>query len=130
MIGHPFLFLAAGALAAGGGLLSLRDGDGDAAPPPPMTGAALFQAKGCATCHTGPDTTSPVGAGPSLAAAPSWAGSRIEGVAAEDYLRQSIVAPQVFRSPFAAAGSEMPTLALGPDELDALVAYLLAEPPG
>ncbi len=128
MIGRrPFVLLAAGALAAGAGLLTARAGDGDAARPA-MSGAALFQAKGCAACHDGPDSTSPVGVGPSLADAPDWAGTRIEDVAPDEYIRQSIVAPQAFRSPFAAPGAEMPTLALGPDELDALVTYLLAAP--
>ncbi len=127
MIGRPFVLLAAGTLAAGAGLLTLRAGDGDTAPPA-MSGAALFHAKGCAMCHTGPDSTSPFGVGPSLAEAPSWADARIEDVAADDYIRQSIVAPQAFRSPFAAPGAEMPTLALGPDELDAVVTYLLAAP--
>ena len=128
MIGRPVLFLATGALCAGAGLLTLRDDTGEAASPG-ADGAALFQAKGCAACHTGPDSTSPVGAGPELVDLAAVAGTRIDGVSAEEYVRQSIVAPQSFTSP-AAGGSRlvMPTLPVAPEELDALVAYLLADP--
>ena len=130
MIGRPLLLLAAGAVVAGAGLLTLRDEPGTAAPVG-VDGAALFRAKGCATCHDGPDGTAPVGVGPPLDDVASWAGGRIAGTSADDYVRQSIVAPQAFTSPAAYdTYAEMPALPVGPDELDALVAYLLADPAG
>ena len=117
--------LAAGALAAGGGLLTISSGDAadTVAPPPAQDGAALFRAKGCATCHTGPDSTSDVGVGPELDDLAVTAADRVPGGAIDDYVRRSILDPQAF----IAAGSYtgMPTLAVTPEELDALVAYLL-----
>jgi mono/diheme cytochrome c family protein len=130
VIGRPLLLLAAGAVTAGAGLLTVRDG-ADGAAPVGVDGAALFQAKGCAACHDGPDGRSPVGIGPPLDDVSAWAADRIAGTSAGDYVRQSIVAPQAFRSPAAHdGGAEMPALAVGPDELDALVAYLLDDPAG
>lgn len=98
-------------------------------------GAVLFHSKGCASCHRGPDSESPMGVGyPSLAAVPSWAGDRREGMSAEQYLVESIAAPDAFISPAFSGGvgpgTSMPQLALTSAEIDALVAYLLAEPAG
>lgn len=57
-------------------------------------GAQLFLAKGCSSCHTGPDTTASIGAGfPSLAEAPTWAADRRANLSAEDYLTESIESP-------------------------------------
>jgi len=98
----------------------------------PPDGAQLFTAKGCASCHMGPDsTTRPVVDFPSLIDAGGWAGERIEGVAARDYLVQSIAAPSAFTAPgfdggFGPAGG-MPDLLLTSEEIDALVDYLLAD---
>lgn len=125
MIARPLGLLAAGALVAGGGLLTLGDDTTvGTAPPTMMDGAAVFRAKGCATCHTGPDSTSDFGVAPALDDLAVTAADRVPGLAPEDYVRQSILDPQSF----VVQGSyaEMPTLALAPEELDALVAYLLA----
>ena len=62
-------------------------------------GAALFVAKGCSSCHEGPANRSLTGVGPSLVAAATWAGERIAGVAAADYLEQSMRSPSAFISP-------------------------------
>ena len=89
-----------------------------------VDGAALFQLKGCAQCHDGPRSTSSADVGPPLVDAASWAGSRRDEMSAEAYLRESILAPGAFAA--AAPGSfGMPTLALRPDEVDRLVAYLM-----
>ena len=48
-------------------------------PPSSGDGAQLFRAKGCATCHDGPDSTAQFVDFPSLANAPSWAGDRRSG---------------------------------------------------
>jgi mono/diheme cytochrome c family protein len=95
-----------------------------------LDGASLFTAKGCASCHDGPDGTSMVGVGPSLADAPSWAGQRIDGVSAEDYLEQSMRSPSAFISPeyrpIGGPNDGMPLLQLSDREIAALVDYLLA----
>ena len=113
-----------------------RDGDGtDAAgvttaAGPALDGASLFLAKGCASCHTGPDSTSMYSAFPNLANARSWAGERVPGMSAEDYVAQSIRDPIAVISPqFSPDGGPttgMPTLALSDAEVTALVEYLLA----
>jgi hypothetical protein len=96
---------------------------------PAVDGAALFGLKGCATCHDGPDSTSFVDAGPSLAAASSWAGDRIEGASAHEYLKQSMRNPSAFISPAyrpnGGPTDDMPLLQLSDDEIDTLVGYLL-----
>jgi mono/diheme cytochrome c family protein len=94
-----------------------------------LDGASLFRAKGCATCHDGPTGPSLTGVGPSLADAPSWAGDRIDGVSAQDYLEQSVRSPSAFISPeYRSSGGPsvgMPLLQLSDDEIDRLVDYLL-----
>jgi mono/diheme cytochrome c family protein len=94
-----------------------------------LDGASLFQVKGCATCHVGPDT-SPIGeVGPSLVDVSSWAGERVEGLSAEDYVEQSMRDPAAFISPaYRPTGGPdagMPVLQLSDDEIDDLVEYLL-----
>lgn len=99
------------------------------AAPRMLDGAQLFRSKGCATCHTGPDSPAVFEAAPSLADAPSWAGSREPGVSATDYLAESVLAPSTFISPVFRDGggpvSGMPDLGLSPEEVDALIDYLL-----
>ena len=94
-------------------------------------GAQLFVAKGCSSCHTGPDTTASIGAGfPSLTEAPTWAADRRANLSAEDYLTESIAAPSVFIAPGFQPGHSgpttgMPQLRLTSNEIEALVEYLL-----
>lgn len=92
---------------------------------PTLDGHALFVAKGCSSCHVGPDSTSPTGAGPPLADAAEWAGTRRPGVGAETYLAESMRDPGRFVSPVLVGTAEMPRLALTDDEIDRLVGYLL-----
>lgn len=80
---------------------------------------------GCITCHSlDPDTRL---VGPSIAGVAARAGSRVPGLRAEDYLRQSIVEPSAFvvdgfeDGKMPADWEEM----LSPEEVEALVAYLL-----
>lgn len=94
-----------------------------------LDGATLFQAKGCATCHTGPTSTASMGEFPSLADAASWAGRRRMGASAAEYLDESIREPWAFISPeFHESGptTAMPQLGLSEAERDAVVAFLLA----
>lgn len=101
-----------------------------------LDGGQLFRVKGCATCHDGPTSASPTGAGPSLAAAPSWAGERVDDMSAEDYIAQSMRTPTAFISPAYGGSSggpgagQMPLLQLTDSEIDAIVAYLLASSDG
>jgi len=101
-----------------------------------LDGGQLFRLKGCAGCHAGPASEPVVGAGPSLADAPSWAGDRVAGMSAEEYLSQSMRTPTAFISP-AYSGSlggpgagQMPLLQLADDEIDAIVTFLLASSDG
>jgi cytochrome c oxidase subunit II len=91
--------------------------------------AELFQAKGCATCHTGPGSTSTFGSFPSLVDAAGWAGERRPGMAAAEYLAESIRNPSAFISPaFVPSGgptTAMPDLGLTEAEIAALVGHLL-----
>ncbi len=91
-----------------------------------LDGASLFTTKGCTACHDGPDGASLTDTGPSLAAAPAWAGERVEGMSAEEYIEMSMRNPSAFISPRAMPGVSMPVLQLSDDEIEALVDYLLA----
>lgn len=97
-----------------------------------LDGAELFQAKGCAACHAGPDSTASLGSQfPSLAGASSWAGDRRPNLTASAYLSESIREPWAFVSPeFSPGGggptAAMPALELSDAEVDAIVEYLLA----
>lgn len=98
-------------------------GSDDAVP----RGAELFVAHGCASCHS--LDASEIGVGPPLAGAGSWAGDRRPGLAADEYLQESIRDPAAFISPLPHSGSPggggMPNLNVSDDEIDALVAFLL-----
>jgi mono/diheme cytochrome c family protein len=84
------------------------------------SGRSLFRAKGCAACHVD------VQAGPDLTNLAARAGKTKPGLDAEQYIRESIVAPAAFRPTTAAhSSSQMPTLPIDAAELDALTAYLL-----
>lgn len=94
-----------------------------------LDGESLFRTKGCATCHDGPDSNSMTGVGPQLSDAVAWAGDRVDGLNAEEYLAQSMRSPSAFISPeyrsSGGPGDSMPLLQLSDDEVDALVDYLL-----
>lgn len=102
-------------------------GSSNGTPAPSVSGATLFQAKGCAGCHAGPDSEPDHTNVPSLADAGAWAGTRREGLDARAYIAESIRTPGVFVSPaFRRDGpSPMPDLGLSDREIDALVDYLL-----
>jgi hypothetical protein len=100
------------------------------------SGAQLFVAKGCSSCHRGP-AGSPSSAfgtfGPSLAAANTWAGERRDGMSAEEYLAESMRNPSAFISPAWTGGgggptTGMPQLSLSDEEIASLVDYLLDDP--
>ena len=116
--------VALGAAAFG---WSSQPGAADA-PAPALDGATLFATKGCASCHTGPDSRAVMGEFPDLSAAPEWAADRRPGMDAATYLSESIREPWAFISPeFVPNGptTGMPALGVTDAEIDALVAYLL-----
>jgi cytochrome c551/c552 len=96
-----------------------------------LDGASLFRAKGCASCHDGPDTRSFIDGFPNLTNVASFAGSRVSGMSAEDYVAESIKQPGAFISPAFQGGvgpaAFMPMLDVSGAEVDALVAYLLRQ---
>jgi len=104
-------------------------GGAGAAGPPTMT---PLEARGqvefklvCSRCHaTIPNS---VVVGPSLAGIADRAGSRVAGVDAETYLRNSILTPDAYVVEGYASGVMPPDLAqdLTEEDIDALVAYLL-----
>jgi mono/diheme cytochrome c family protein len=126
--------LGAGAAIVGSAVVWLTDRNGDASPVatadgPALDGASLFRAKGCATCHTGPDSTAGGQGFPDLSDAQAWAGERVPSMSAQEYIAQSIRDPIAVISPQFDTGSittGMPTLTLSDEEVAALVAYLLA----
>jgi cytochrome c551/c552 len=101
------------------------DPQSDQTRPQAIDGRVVFLTKGCTSCHslTGVSTTGQIG--PNLTGLADRAGDRVEGLEAEDYIRQSVLDPEAFVvdgfSPF------MPALPLDTEELDALVEFLLTE---
>lgn len=82
-------------------------------------------APGCTTCHSlEPDV---VVVGPSHAKIGADAGSRVSGLSAEEYLRQSIVTPDAVVTEGYAAGVMYQNFGqdLTTEEIDDLVAFLL-----
>ena len=127
-VGHA---CAVGAILLGGLTVAIWDrGPHDAPHVMRFDRADLFQAKGCASCHDGPDSTASSGGFPSLVDAADWAGRRRPDMTAEAYLAESMTDPNAFISPVFTAGTgpttAMPRLALTPAEVEALVDYLLS----
>ena len=101
-------------------------------PPDPL---ALFAKYGCNTCHT----LSAAGAtglvGPNLDGIGTRGGTRVSGVSAEDYLRQSILDPNAVIAPECPAGPCPKDVMAAQDfaarisqiELEALVRFLLEQ---
>ncbi len=83
------------------------------------------RASGCTVCHTVEPGGN--GVGPSLAGVGSIAGSRVEGLTAAQYLRQSIFLPDQYIVQGWPAGQMLPIYRdrLSEAELEALIAYLL-----
>ncbi len=115
-----------GLVAAGAGVFAAAASARSTAPTTDaIDGAGLFVAKGCASCHDGPDTASLLDVGPSLAHVSTWAGERRAGMDAEAYLTESIARPSAFISPASTSGAPMPDITVTTDEVDLLVEYLL-----
>ncbi len=84
---------------------------------------------GCAACHTIPGIDGAIGqVGPDLTNIGVEGFSRIPDYSAEEYIRESIVAPLAFTAPKCPTGDciagAMPPVQLEGDALDVLVTYL------
>ena len=119
----------AAALAVAGTWLAWRGEAASTAGPPTFDGAAVFMAKGCAVCHDATGTTARFEGFPSLVDAADWAADRNPALTAEEYVRQSLLAPGEYISPAFTSGvgptDAMPILQISPAEVDALVDFVL-----
>jgi mono/diheme cytochrome c family protein len=100
-------------------------------PPPPglAEGAAVFEDRGlggCDVCHTTAGGRN--GVGPSLSGVADRAETRVPGLTAEEYLRQSILDPDAYVVDGFPAGQMLPMYGerLSQGQIDALVEYLLS----
>jgi cytochrome c551/c552 len=88
-------------------------------------GALLFATKGCIGCHTHayfPNARMQVG--PDLTAVADRAGTRVAGLDARAYIRQSLHEPGAYR--VAGYTAVMPDLGLTDEQIDSLTAFLLS----
>jgi cytochrome c551/c552 len=92
--------------------------------PGSVEGQTVFLTKGCTGCHSRAGVSEGF-VGPDLTALADRAGDRVEGLSAEEYVRQSVLDPQGYI--VEGYGSQMPVLPVDAAELDALVEYLLGE---
>jgi len=119
----------AAAVAVAGTWLAWRDDAASVARPHPLDGAAVFMAKGCAVCHDASGSRAAFDGFPSLVDAPQWAADRNPDLSAEEYVRQSVLAPGEYISPAfttsAGPTDAMPGLQVSAAELDALVDFVL-----
>ena len=97
---------------------------------PEEQGKAAYAKYGCAGCHGEPGGTGLVG--PNLGGIATNGATRIPGTSAQDYIHESIVNPNAFIAPEcpggACASGIMPqnfAQKMSPEELDALIVYLL-----
>jgi cytochrome c551/c552 len=88
-------------------------------------GALLFATKGCTGCHTHasfPNARMPVG--PDLTTVADRAGTRVAGLDARAYIRQSLREPGAYR--VAGYSALMPDLGLTDEQIDSLTSFLLS----
>jgi mono/diheme cytochrome c family protein len=90
-----------------------------------IEGRPVFLTKGCTGCHSREGDSETGFVGPDLTGLADRAGDRVDGLSAEEYVRQSVLDPQAYIVD--GYGSQMPVLPVDSEELDALVDYLLSE---
>jgi cytochrome c oxidase subunit 2 len=92
---------------------------------PGVDGRTVFLTKGCTGCHSRDGEPGGAAVGPDLTDLAARAGSRVPGMEAEEYVRQSLLQPQAFL--VEGYSGEMPTLALSSNEIEMLIEYLLSD---
>jgi cytochrome c551/c552 len=89
-------------------------------------GALLFTTKGCIGCHTHAAFPSArMQVGPELTGLPLRAATRVAGLDARAYVRQSLREPGAY-SAASSSTAVMPDLKLSDEDVEALTAFLLA----
>jgi cytochrome c oxidase subunit II len=96
--------------------------------PPGQAGKAVFDANGCASCHTLQAAGATGKVGPDLDKLP--ADAEKAGQPLEDYTKESIVDPNAYVVPGYPKNVMPPFSTLPPDQLDALVEYLVESSKG
>ena len=89
-----------------------------------VEGQTVFLTKGCTGCHSRAGVSEGF-VGPDLTNLADRAGVRVEGLTAEEYVRQSVLNPQAYI--VSGYGGQMPVLPVDTEELDALVEFLLSD---
>ncbi len=89
-----------------------------------LDGEVVFLTKGCTGCHSRLGVPGNANVGPNLTALANRAGTRVDGLAAEEYVRQALLEPQSFLVD--GYSGEMPALSLSEREVDALIEFLLS----
>jgi len=89
-----------------------------------VEGQTVFLTKGCTGCHSRAGVSEGF-IGPDLTDLAGRAGDRVDGLTANEYVRQSVLDPQAFI--VKGYGGQMPVLPVDAAELDALVEYLLSD---
>ena len=111
--------------ACGGGGEEAGGGSGAEAGKELFAQAVVGTESGCITCHS--LTPDEVIVGPSMAGIGSRAGSRVPGLSAEEYLRESILDPNAYL----VEGFDPDTMPqvwgdiLSEEQIDSLIAYLM-----
>jgi mono/diheme cytochrome c family protein len=91
-------------------------------------GALLFATKGCVGCHMHAELPNArMQVGPNLTALPDRAATRVAGLDAGAYVRQSLRDPRAFV--VAGYDARMPDLHLTDEEIESLSTFLLAPAP-
>ena len=96
----------------------------DGSAPGSVEGQTVFLTKGCTGCHSRAGVSEGF-IGPDLTDLADRAGDRVEGLTAEEYVRQSVLDPQAYI--VSGYGGQMPVLPVDTEELDALVEFLLSD---
>ena len=89
-----------------------------------IEGQTVFLTKGCTGCHSRTGVSEGF-VGPDLTGLAVRAGDRVDGLSAEEYVRQSVLDPQAYIVD--GYGSQMPVLPVDSEEMDALVEFLLSD---
>ena len=88
-------------------------------------GREIFTSAGCGSCHTFSDAGSTAEVGPNLDELADVAAERKPGTSAAEYVEESLVDPEAFRVEGFDGINMPPQDGLTPEEIDALVQYLL-----